>query len=299
MKNSIWITTFFLVAGTLLTGCEKSEKGTFLGSAVVEVTTYQVPALVQGPLSLVLHNEGDSVIGGELIALVDTLPYALQYSEASAGVEQLNASLAAQSSQISSIQAETRGLEQEANRITPLSQQGAATQQQADKISSSKDAASFRLDAARRSVKGLDAQRQALQYRIELLNTQLQRCRILSPASGVVLTRYRNPGEAVAPGQSVYEIGRADSVHADFFVPQGTLSSLRLGDEVRIRVEGEKPSDAKHVTAKVSFISSEAEFTPKNIQTRESRSELVFRVRAAASSENGLLKRGLPVEIWK
>ena len=291
-----------LIAGLfagLLAGCQKSETGTFLGSAVIEVETWQVPALVQGPLSSVLKEEGDSVSGGELIALVDTVPYALQYAEAAAGIPGVDASVASKSSEIASLQAEKTGLELEAGRITPLSQAGAATAQQLDKITTSNDAARFRLDAARRSVKGLDAQRQALQYRLEFLRTQWMRCRILAPVSGIVLTRYRNTAEAVAPGQSVFEIGRRDSVRLDFFVPQGELSALHLGDGIRIRIEGETKAQVLHVPAVVSFISSEAEFTPKNTQTRESRAELVYRVRAVASSQNELLKRGLPVEIWR
>ena len=288
-----------VAVGILLAGCQKSENGTFLGSAVVEVETYQIPALVQGPLTAVVKQEGDSVSIGELIAFVDTLPYALQYSEAAAGLGGLDANYASKSSEIASLQVEKKGLEVEAGRITPLTQSGAATPQQLDRITTSNDAARFRLDAARRSVKGLDAQKQALQYRMDFLRTQLTRCRIEAPVSGIVLTRYRNAGEAVAPGQSVYEIGRRDSVHLDFFVPQVELAALHLGDTIRIRIEGETKADIQHVSAAISFISSEAEFTPKNTQTRESRAELVFRVRAVASSQNGLLKRGLPVEIWR
>jgi HlyD family secretion protein len=282
-----------------LSGCGKAEKGDFLGSAVVEMETYQVPALTQGPLDAVLRDEGDRVSEGELIALVDTVPYALQYAEAAAAIGQAEAGIASQSSQIASLGAETRGARNEVERIAPLSKQGAATPQQLDRLTSSEEALRFRLEAARRAERGLTAQQEAQEYRVDFLRTQLRRCRILAPASGVVLTRYRNPGEAVTPGQSVFEIGRLDSVYADFFVPQGTLSSLRLGDTVRVRIEGEKSGEARHVPAVIRFIASEAEFTPKNIQTRESRSELVFRVRAEGSSQDGLLKRGLPVEIWR
>lgn len=295
----VMVVVEIFAAAWLLAGCQKSESGTFLGSAVVEVETYQVPALEQGPLIAVLKDEGDSVSVGERIAWVDTVPYALQLSEAAAGMEGLNANLASNSSDILSLRANARGLEKDAARIQPLSQVGAATPQQWDQISSGKDAAMYRLEAARHSTRGLDAQRKALRYRLDFLNNQLQRCRIESPVSGIVLTRYRNPGEAVSPGQSVFEIGRRDSVHVDFFVPQIALSALRLGDTVRLRIEGETSAQVQHVPAVISFISSEAEFTPKNIQTRESRAELVFRVRAEAASGHGMLKRGLPVEVWR
>ena len=104
----------------MLTGCQPSEPGTFLGSAVVEVETYQVPSLVQGPLTKVVKQEGDSVSNGEEIALVDTVPFALQYAEASAGRPQLDASYAAQTNQIASMQAETKGLDKESDRILPI-----------------------------------------------------------------------------------------------------------------------------------------------------------------------------------
>ena len=282
----------------MISGCKKKETG-FLGSAVIEAETWQIPALVQGPLLAVLRDEGDEVKQGDLIALIDTLPYALQYAEAQANLLDLTAGTATQSSQIRSLQADAKGLDQEAGRARALSQSGASTPQQVDKAVAARDAARYRVEASKSSLTSLEAKKQALQSRLELLANQLERCRILAPADGRVLTRYRNPGEAVSPGQSVFELGRSDSVHADFFVPQEELSSLHLGDTVRIRIEGAKESTAQHVSAVIRFISSEAEFTPKNIQTRESRAELIFRVRAVSSSGNGTLKRGLPVEIWR
>jgi HlyD family secretion protein len=261
------------------------------------VETYQVSALVSGPLIAVLKQEGDSVSAGETLAWIDTLPYALQYAEAAANLAQLGASSATQSSQIRSQGADTKGLDQEADRTRALSRSGASTAQQLDRAVANRDAARYRLEASKQTLKELDAKRQALQARLGLLADQLARCRVASPVGGKVLTRYRNAGEAVSPGQSVYEIGQSDSVHADFFVSQQDLASLKLGDTVRIRIED--PSGARHVAATVRFIASEAEFTPKNIQTRESRAELVFRVRATGPSGDGLLKRGLPVEIWK
>jgi len=297
MKHNI---QYFAMAAALCaaftTGCKKKESG-FLGSAVVEAETWQVPALVQGPLIAVNADEGDDVRKGDLIAVVDTLPYALQYSEALANLQDLSAAASTQSSQTRSLQADAKGWEQEAGRARALSQSGASTPQQVDKAVAARDAARYRVEASQSALTSLEARKQALHSRLELLANQLERCKIFAPADGRILTRYRNPGEAVSPGQSVFEIGRSDSVHADFFVPQETLSTLRLGDAVSIRIGS--ASEAKRVSAVIRFISSEAEFTPKNIQTRESRAELIFRVRAVSASGEGLLKRGLPVEIWR
>jgi HlyD family secretion protein len=298
IKNGFLSVTILtaIALSAAMTGCAKKETG-FLGSAVIEAETWQVPALVQGPLLTVLRDEGDAVRRGDLLAVIDTLPYALQYAEAEANLRDLSAGAATQSSQIRSLQADAKGLEQEAGRARALSQSGASTPQQVDKAVAARDAARYRVEASKNSLHSLEARRQALQARLELLANQLERCKIPSPADGRVLTRYHNPGEAVSPGQSVFEIGRSDSVHADFFVTQAELSTLRLGDTVRVRLGGK--SDAREVPAVIRFISSEAEFTPKNIQTRESRAELIFRVRAVSASGDGALKRGLPVEIWR
>ncbi len=286
------------VVSWLGAGCRNSENGDFLGSAVVETETYEVPALEQGPLIAVLHDEGDSVSQGELLALVDTVPYALQYQEAAAGLGEIHANLASQTSQIAADRAEAIGWNKEARRVTPLSQAGAATAQQLDQVTTSQDAARHRLQAAQRGIKSLGAKKQALQYQLDWLRNQVERCRVEAPADGFILTRYRNPGEAVSPGQAVFELGRRDSVYADFYVPQPVMASLRIGAQVHFRVE-ESGSPSPLVPAEIRFIASDAEFTPKNIQTRESRSELVFRVRAYAASQNGLLKRGLPIEVWR
>ena len=300
MKNLNLLMVLPVLLAIPLAGCKKKETG-FLGSAVVEAETWQVPALVQGPLLAVLRDEGDAVKKGDLIAVIDTLPYALQYAEAVANLQDLSAGTATQSNQIRSLQADAKGLEQEAGRARALSQSGASTPQQVDKAVAARDAARYRVEASKGSLNSLEAKRQALQSRLELLANQLDRCRIVSPADGRVLTRYRNPGEAVSPGQSVFEIGRSDSVHADFFVPQAELSKLHLGDTVRVRAGGasEAAGAVSTVPGIIRFISSEAEFTPKNIQTRESRAELIFRVRAVSASGDGALKRGLPVEIWR
>jgi HlyD family secretion protein len=138
-----------------------------------------------------------------------------------------------------------------------------------------------------------------LEARIGLLQDQLGKCYLRAPVAGRVLTRYKNPDETAAPGQPVYEIGREDTLRIDFFVPQTWLSDIKYGQAVRIRLDQAGSKEGTFLPATISWIGNEAEFSPKNIQTRESRNELVFRVRALAANKDGLLKRGLPVEVWK
>jgi HlyD family secretion protein len=117
----------------------------------------------------------------------------------------------------------------------------------------------------------------------------------------VVLTLFRDRGEVVGAGTPIADIGKFDTMYADFFVPQPILSTLSYGRKLRVRVDWDSSgSDAgKFLPATVSRIGEEAEFTPKNIQTRQSRNELVFRIRCTVPSTSGVLKRGLPIEIWR
>jgi len=190
-------------------------------------------------------------------------------------------------------------MERDYARIAPLAKEGSLPAQQEDKLASGLDAGRAKLSAAKQMLTSLDAKRQGLEARIGLLQDQLGKCYLRAPVAGRVLTRYKNPDETAAPGQPVYEIGREDTLRIDFFVPQTWLSGIKYGQAVRIRLDQGGSKEGSFLPATVSWIGNEAEFSPKNIQTRESRNELVFRVRALAANKDGLLKRGLPVEVWK
>jgi HlyD family secretion protein len=286
-------------AAGLLAACGARIDPEFIGSAIVEAETYQVAALTQGQLKSLTKQEGQSVATGELLGIVDTVPYALQLLEARAGLAELDAGKRSQQSQIQGGQAEVKGMERDYARIAPLAKEGSLPAQQEDKLASGLDAGRAKLSAARQMLTSLDAKRQGLEARIGLLQDQLGKCYLRAPVAGRVLTRYKNPDETAAPGQPVYEIGREDTLRIDFFVPQTWLSGIKYGQAVRIRLDQGGSKEGSFLPATVSWIGNEAEFSPKNIQTRESRNELVFRVRALAANKDGLLKRGLPVEVWK
>ncbi|MBW8888757.1 MAG: HlyD family efflux transporter periplasmic adaptor subunit [Fibrobacteres bacterium] len=288
-----------LAAAGLLGACGARTDPDFIGSAIVEAETYQVAALTQGQLKSLYKQEGQSVAAGELLGIVDTVPYALQLLEARAGLAESDAGKRSQQSQIQGGQAEVKGLERDYARIAPLAKEGSLPAQQEDKLASGLDAGRAKLSAARQMLTSMDAKRQGLEARIGLLQDQLRKCYLRAPVAGRVLTRYKNPDETTAPGQPVYEIGREDTLRIDFFVPQTWLSGIKYGQAVRIRLDQGGSKEGSFLPAAVSWIGNEAEFSPKNIQTRESRNELVFRVRALAANKDGLLKRGLPVEVWK
>lgn len=279
------------------TGCGNKVDPDLYGSAIVEARTFQLASTVQGRLAALLKQEGQAVAAGELVAVVDTVPLFLQLKEAEAGLGEMAAGLRAREHEIKAAQAELRGLERDHARIAPLVKEGALPPQQEDRLASGLEASRAKLSAGKDMAASLRSKEEGLHARMESLREQIRRCYLRSAAPGRVLTRYKNPEEVVGPGQPVYEVGRDDTLQVDFFVPQTLLADIRYGQPVRIRLD--RGDGETFLPATVSWIGEEAEFSPRNIQTRESRNELVFRVRALAANKDGLLKRGLPVEVWK
>jgi HlyD family secretion protein len=287
-------------AMALLIACSGRTDPAFIGSAVVEAQTYQVSALLQGKLVGLYKQEGQDVAAGELVAVIDSIPLSLQLQEAQAGLAELASGMRSRENEIKAAQAEIRGLEKDFARIGPLVKEGSLPPQQEDKLASALDAARLKLAAGKDMLQSLGGKQQGIQARMAQIQEQLHRCYLRAPAAGRILTRYKNPEEVTAPGQPVYEIGQEDTLRVDFFVPETWLSGIQYGQAVRLRLDspgGDK--NAVFLPATISWIGHEAEFSPKNIQTRESRNELVFRVRALAANKDGKLKRGLPVEVWK
>lgn len=285
-------------AALVFTSCQGGDDPRFLGSARIDSDPVTLAPALAGPLITVTKQEGDSVFAGEVVALVDTLPLHWQREELLATHAELRSTVKSRGKEASAIQAEASGVERDLKRIGSLVQSGSAPEQQEDRLRTSLLSARERQQAVQAGVEGLKGREAALMAKLHQLDDQLQRCRVVSPITGKVLTRYRQAGEMASPGQPVYELTRSDTLRAQFFVPQPALADLKVGGTVYLRLDmPEKPG--RYLPAIIRSISDEAEFAPKNTQTRESRNELVFEVSTLAANSEGLLKRGLPVEVWK
>ena len=301
MALTVKLKTLIYLSVLGIAGCSSSvNKEGFLGSAIVEGQTYQITAVTQGNIVAIYKNEGEPVSLNELLAVVDTVPLVLRKQEMESGIAELEASISAKRIEIEAMQTDVAGLRREFERIDTLASKGAVTIQQRDNLRTQYQSAQLRYEASRKQLVSLIEKAKGLQARLDQLNDQISRDYLRSPSGGIVLTRYRNLEEVVGPGNPVFEIGKFDTLYADFFVPQPVLATLRYEQRLRIRVDYSTEKDGEaFIPGYISWISPEAEFSPKNIQTRESRNELVFRVRVTIPNSDGILKRGLPVEVWR
>jgi HlyD family secretion protein len=292
----------WLAATGIFTGCERAENKDFLGSAVVETRTYAVATTAQGQIMAVFKDEGQTVQAGELVAVIDTVPLTLMRQEVTAGLREIGATVSSTDAQVNAITTDVAGVEREFTRTETLVKKGSATEQQRDNLGTQLQSSQMKLVAARRQAGSLKEREKGLRIKLQQIDDQIRRCYVRSPATGIVLTRYRNEGEVAAPGNPIVEVGEFDTMYADFFIPQPLLATIKYGQKVRLRLDFSAPSEKtkeKFLPAEITWIGGEAEFSPKNIQTRESRNELVFRIRATIPNPGGELKRGLPVEVWR
>ncbi|OQA24060.1 MAG: Cobalt-zinc-cadmium resistance protein CzcB [Verrucomicrobia bacterium ADurb.Bin345] len=115
---------------------------------------------------------------------------------------------------------------------------------------------------------------------------------VRAPTGGVVTVRAREPGEYVAPGAPLVAISRLDEVWLSVYIPADRLGRVKLGQPAQVKVDG----DPKRYEGRVTFIASEAEFTPKNVQTPEERVKLVYRVKITLPNPDGVFKPGMPAD---
>ena len=282
----------------VLAGLQCSPTGSkdFIGSAVVEAQTFQIATTAQGTIAALYKDEGRQVNKGELVAVLDTIPLVLRLNEIFAGLAELTNTISSKKTEISSQESDVSGIEREYKRIATLVSQGSAPSQQKDNLQTQYESSKLRVSANRSALSSLLARINTLNAQKAELLDQVARCYVRASASGVILTRYKNLGEVALPGNPIFELGKYDTMQIDFYVTQPMLPSFSLGQTVRIRLDNEAPGSKEKrlfLSGLISWISSDAEFSPKNIQTRESRNELVFKIRALAPNPNGLLKRGL------
>lgn len=292
---------YTLLSLLVLVSCNEQERQGFLSSATLESDLWKISPVVAGTLTEIVVREGDSVSLGQRVASIDSIPLVLKLEELQATRIELSANIKSKEAEMGTLVASDAGIQRELQRAQKLVEEGAMTSQRKDDLQTQADVSKARIFASHSGIAALKSKFAMIRAQENSLRDQIRRCQILSPTHGRILTKYRNAGEAATPGRPLLEVGRTDTLWADFFIVQTELSRFKLGQNLKIRLDmgGNKDSNAIWIPAQLSWIASEAEFTPKGVQTREARNELVFRARAIAGNSNGILKRGMPVEVWQ
>ena len=286
-------TASLAVALLVLGGCRKDEPdayGNFEASEVV------VSAEGSGRLLRFEARQGEPLAAGTVVALIDTTTLGLQTQElASQQAASLTRTREAEA-QIGVLQAQLQTAREEHARTLRLFRAEAATAQQLNLAEGEVRVLEQRIRAAQAQVEGARQEVGGVQARTAQVQEQIRRAQVVNPAAGTVLTTYAEPGEFVQPGQPLYKIADLRALTLRAYVSGAQLAAVRLGQRVTVQVDG--GDDARiGLPGTVTWISSEAEFTPTPIQTRDERTEQVYAVKVRVANPDGVLKIGMPGEV--
>jgi HlyD family secretion protein len=295
---------FSLCAALLpLAGCSGGDGDAIEASGTIEGTEITVASEVTGTVLAVRVSEGARVSRGDTLAVVDDTEYRIQHRQARAN-EQVQESAyrlileGSRREDILQSEAAYRTAETDYRRMKDLLASNTVTRKQYDDaynryVAAEQTYRKLVTGSRRQEIEGARARAESAAAQAELLAKRMRDCIILAPAEGTVTLRGVEPGEFVAPGAATFRITNLDRVKLMIYVPEADLGNIRSGQEASIFVDSH-PDRAFPGT--IVYISPVAEFTPKNVQTREERTKLVFAVKVEADNLEGILKPGMPAD---
>lgn len=283
----------FVVTLSMIAGCGGAEPDAYGNFEAEEVV---VSAEVDGRLLEFEVREGESLAAGARVGLVDTIQAALERRELAALLESARSATEQAGAEGRALEAELATAERDLGRTERLHADEAATSQQLDAAATRVAALRARLAGARSRTRGSADQAEAVRARVARLEDRLARSRVTNPVAGTVLGSFAEAGEFVRAGQPLYEVAALDTLTLRAYVDGTQLANIGVGQEVEVRFDDASERGAA-VPGVVSWIASEAEFTPTPVQTREERTSLVYAVKIRVPNSDGRLKVGMPADV--
>lgn len=243
--------------------------------------------------------EGLYLEAGALSALIDTVPLHLQRLQLHASMNALRQKTQDANPQISVFEEQRRSLLREINRVDALLKSNAATPKQRDDLNGQVEVLDKQIAAARSQEKianrGILAELGPLQARLQQIEDQIARCYVYNPVAGTVLAKMAEPSEITTPGKPLYQLADLDTMTLRAYFSADQLPQLRIGQNVEVLIDEDETTN-RSLQGRVSWVSEQAEFTPKTIQTKNERVNLVYAVKIRVKND-GSLKIGMPGEV--
>ncbi len=293
----------------------RRDPSLIVASGHVEVTDVRLASKVPGILEWFPIQEGDHLARGQEIARIDTIDTRLVLRQARADCDQAAADLrlriagarpediAELEAEIASVRADLEGAQTDLDRAQALLDKGSGTTKARDDARTRRDVlaarragmqeALHRMKAGSRAEE-IDAARARLasaQARLAMYEQQIRDASIRSPLAGIVTEKMVEQGELLAAGRELCVVTDIDDAWLTVYIAESDLARIRIGQEAEVWTD-----DGQTRKGKVTYVASEAEFTPKNVQTRDERVKLVFKVKIGLSNADGLFKPGMPAE---
>lgn len=286
------LTIIFLAMATV--ACQKTEHtadayGNFEADEVI------VSAEANGRILEFNIEEGASLKENHRVGLVDTIVPALQMEEVTAQKQRVRANLSSIDAQIAVVEQQKENLQVELNRVQNLIKNGAATNQQLDDLTGKMKVLDKQITATKKKKAAVAQELKVIESKALLLKEQLNKCHIVNPVKGKVLETYASKGEMTGAGRPLYKMANTQNMILRAYIPGSMLHQVQTGKKCTVSIDKgtEEYIDFK---GEISWIAEEAEFTPKIIQTKEERVNMVYAVKILVPN-NGEIKIGMPGEV--
>lgn len=279
---------------TLLVFVSCDSKPDYDATGIFEATTVTVASETTGKILSFGPVEGDSISAGQPVAVIDTAMLVLQQRQLGSQQASAISSQPDVDVQAASVRAQIAHQEQECQRLQRLMADGAATQKQLDdanahlKVLRSQLQANISTLGKNRTSLGDNAR--AIEYQAAQIADQLERSVVKSPVSGTLLVKYAEAGEFAVPGKPLFKIANLNDIYLRGYFTAVQLADIKLGQKVTVIADFGDDKQYEY-PGTITWISEESEFTPKSIQTNDTRANLVYAVKIAVKND-GRLKLG-------
>ena len=283
-----------LLSATVILLASCRDQAPYDATGIFEATTVTVSAETAGRLVSFDIDEGDSLMAGQAVGLVDTTLLALQQKQLLSqqlATEKSSPDIAAQAA---ALRSQIAHQQNECERIARLLSGGAATQKQSDdanaQLRTRRGQLEGLLSTLDKSRSSLTESASALQYQREQIEEQIRKSCIAAPLTGTVLQKYAEQGEYATPGRPLFKMADLDDIHLRSYFTASQLAHIRIGQEVTVIADFGGDEQYEY-PGRIIWIAQESEFTPKSIQTQDTRANLVYAVKIAVKND-GRLKLG-------
>lgn len=292
-NHKLLLISLIVVLSSFVSCRDGEEKADAYGNfEAIQVT---VSSLSNGRLIELNVEEGQLLEKQKVYGLVDTLDLHLKRQQALSQHQAVLSRIATVDAQAKVQQQQLTNLGVDRERIRQLLASGAATDKQRDDIEGAYQLAEYQMKATMSQNQSIRAEAEVILKQVEQIDEQINNCTITSPISGVVLTKFAESGEIVTFGKPLFKIADLSILEIKAYISGYRLVDFKIGQEVQVIVDKSK-NENKVMTGTVSWIASTAEFTPKTIQTKDERVDLVYALKVKVNND-GSLKIGMPGEI--
>lgn len=288
-------TLYTFAAATVICSACTNNNADYDASGVFETTEVIVSAKGTGEIMALNVEEGQTVGMGKTLGYIDTLQLFLKKQQLLSTISATDSKRLNESRQVASIKQQISNMQNERKRFAQLVSENAANRKQLDDIDYQIAVLQRQLSATSEQIgsnnSSLSGQKGSIVAQIAQLDDQTRNCVIASPIHGVVLAKYMEQGEFAAPGKPLFKVGDIANMKLRAYITASQLTTLKLGQKVKVYAD-QGEADRKEYAGTVTWISDKAEFTPKTIQTRDERANLVYAVKIAMKND-GLIKEGM------